>query len=156
MDYVLERRTLIPADLPTVFAFFKDPANLEAITPPWLQFGVMSASDRTVRDGTRISYRLRWQVFPMRWESLIREYYENECFADEMIRGPYARWYHRHLFRSTAQGVIMTDRVEYRMPLGLLGRIAHRLVVRRQLEEIFDHRTERIAELFGRTESTAA
>jgi ligand-binding SRPBCC domain-containing protein len=42
----------------------------------------------------------------------------------------------------------MEDRVEYELPLGLLGRLAHRLLVRRQLEGIFRHRARVIAGLF--------
>jgi len=149
LTYRLARVQVVPHDLVTVFAFFKDPRNLERITPPWLRFRIVHASDAEVREGTRIAYRLRWQVFPMRWESRITEYEENRRFADEMIRGPYRRWYHRHLFRAVPDGVEIRDEVEYALPFGPLGRLAHRLTVRRQLEAIFAHRHLRIIELFG-------
>ena len=42
----------------------------------------------------------------------------------------------------------MRDRVEYELPFGVVGRLAHRLLVRRQLENIFRHRARAIAELF--------
>ncbi len=148
--YVLNRRQLVAADLATVFAFFKNPANLAEITPPWLNFRVDGASDSEVREGTRIRYTLRWWVFPIRWESLIRQYSADAAFADEMIRGPYKRWYHTHTFRAVNEGVIMDDRVEYELPFGPLGRLAHFLIVRRQLSSIFDYRARRIAEIFER------
>ncbi len=147
--YVLERRQKIPADLGRVFAFFKDPYNLEAITPPWLRFHVVEASDSTVRAGTTIRYVLRWHMTTMRWESVIAEFRENERFADEMRRGPYKRWYHTHVFVGNGAGVEMRDRVEYELPFGPLGRLVHALVVRRQLEAIFDYRENRIAEIFA-------
>lgn len=149
MTYRLEHTQLVTGDLPEVFAFFKDPRNLETITPPWLSFRILTASDREVREGTRITYRLRWQVFPMTWESRITEYEENRRFADEMLRGPYRRWYHRHLFQAVPDGVEIRDEVEYALPFGPLGRLAHGLAVRRQLEDIFAYRHQRIAELFG-------
>ncbi len=149
MTYRLEHTQVVPASLPDVFAFFKDATNLESITPPWLNFKILSASDDVVREGTLIAYRLRWQIFPLRWESRITEYEENARFADEMIRGPYKRWYHRHLFRETADGVAIRDEVEYELPFGVLGRLAHAIAVRRQLEQIFAFRRDRIAEMFG-------
>ncbi|NIM52213.1 MAG: CDP-paratose 2-epimerase [Gemmatimonadales bacterium] len=148
MEQALERRQLIRSPLADVFAFFKDPYNLQAITPRWLRFEVRGATDGTVRAGTRIEYSLRWLGLPMHWESVIAEYEDNVLFTDEMIRGPYRRWRHTHLFRPAPGGVEMIDRVRYELPLGFLGSIAHALVVRRQLDRIFDYRSRRVAQLF--------
>lgn len=144
----LHRRQVVGGDLPGVFGFFKSPFNLEAITPPWLGFRVLRASDPEVREGTRIGYRLRVHGLPLRWESRITEYRENAMFADEQLVGPYRRWYHRHLFQAVAGGVAMEDVVEYQLPFGLLGQLAHAAVVRRQLAAIFDYRARAIAARF--------
>jgi ligand-binding SRPBCC domain-containing protein len=146
--HVLERRQLIPADMASVFGFFEDPHNLEEITPPWLGFEVVAATDPRVRRGTEIAYRLRWMVFPIRWRSTISEYERGVRFADEMLRGPYRSWYHRHLFHVTPEGVEMVDTVRYELPLGPLGRLAHAAFVRRQLESIFDYRRRAIERIF--------
>ncbi|MEZ4586864.1 MAG: SRPBCC family protein [Gemmatimonadales bacterium] len=148
-DHVLERRQLVPGQIERVFEFFEDPYNLERITPPWLRFEVREASDARVREGTRIRYRLSWQGIPMRWESVITDYRDNREFVDEMTTGPYARWHHRHLFTPVEGGVEMRDVVSYRLPLGPIGALAHSLVVRRQLDAIFDYRRRAVAEVFG-------
>ena len=145
---ILTRRQKVFSDLETVFAFFEDPLNLEIITPPWLHFEVHEATDDRVRLGTEIAYKLKWQVFPMSWRSRISEYEPRVLFADEMIHGPYQRWYHRHLFEEVPGGVLVTDVVDYKLPFGLLGWIAHRLVIREQLERIFNYRSNVIAEIF--------
>ena len=147
--YRLRRTTRIAANLDRVFAFFKDPRNLEMITPPWLGFRIMSTSDDVVQHGTRIRYHLRLHGIPMSWESRITEFDENAHFADEQIRGPYARWFHRHSFRAVDGGVEMTDDVEYRLPFGPLGRLVHWLIVRHQVRAIFDYRSTAIAAQFG-------
>jgi ligand-binding SRPBCC domain-containing protein len=146
---------LIGADLPAVFRFFKDPRNLEPITPPWLRFRVLEASDREVAQGTRICYRLRLHGIPLRWESLIAEYEENVQFADAMVAGPYRSWYHRHRFRAVPEGVQMEDVVDYALPWGPLGRLAHAVAVRRQLEAIFAYRRRRISYVFNPKEVAA-
>ncbi|HSC58888.1 MAG TPA: SRPBCC family protein [Gemmatimonadales bacterium] len=148
MTFVLERRQVMGGELGDVFAFFKDPYNLEMLTPPWLGFRVLDASDARVRLGTRIRYALRLHGVPLRWESRISEYAENAMFVDEQLSGPYASWHHRHRFRPVPGGVEMADTVAYRLPLGPLGRAAHAAFVRRQLAEIFDFRARRVAELF--------
>ena len=149
MTHRLIRTTLLPGTLPEVFAFFKNPRNLETITPPWLGFRITSTSDETVREGTRIRYRLSLHGIPMSWESRITEYADGSHFADVQVSGPYSRWYHRHHFRPVAGGVEMTDDVEYRLPFGPLGRLAHWLVVRHQLRAIFNYRTRIVTERFG-------
>ena len=147
--FVLERRQEIRGDLAHVFSFFKDPHNLAKITPPWLRFRVQWATDAEVRRGTRIGYVIKWLGLPMRWESLIAEYEENERFVDEMLVGPYTRWYHTHTFRQVGGSVEVGDRVEYALPLGPLGRLAHAVLVGHQLRAIFDYREARIRELFS-------
>ena len=146
---VLRRSQTVAAPLSEVFDYFSDPLNLEAITPPWLGFRILEASDRPVRTGTRIRYRLRLHGIPLRWESVISEYVEGRMFADEQVSGPYRQWHHEHHFREVPGGVAIEDVVEYRMPFGPLGRLAHGIAVRRQLQRIFDFRADRIAERFG-------
>lgn len=148
MSYRLHRRQIVDATLSEVFAFFSDPFNLAVITPPWLGFRIAESTDRTVRLGTTIRYRLRLHGVPLGWESRIAEYVEGEVFADEMLSGPYRRWYHRHTFRSVPGGVEIEDVVEYELPFGPLGRLAHALFVRRQLRAIFAYRARRITQLF--------
>lgn len=149
MTHTLRRTTFVPADLDRVFGIFKDPHNLEAFTPPWLGFRILSTSDEVVREGTRIRYRLSLAGFPISWESRITEFQELSHFADEQLKGPYRRWYHRHTFTVVPGGVEMTDVVDYALPFGPLGRLVHWLIVRHQLRSIFDYRTKVITEMFG-------
>ena len=146
--FTLERTQRIAADPAELTAFFESPRNLERITPPWLRFRIRSCTDDPVREGTRISYRLRINGLPVRWESLITEYDPGRSFTDTMLRGPYRRWVHRHDFRVVGGGVDVIDRVEYELPLGVVGRLVHHLWVRRQVEDIFAYRAKVIAELF--------
>ena len=147
--HVLERTQVVPSTLPVVFEFFKDPGNLTLLTPPWLNFQVRGASDASVREGTRISYRIHWLGLPMRWVSVIERYQEGQQFADRMLAGPYAHWFHVHRFRAVRAGVEVGDRVEYALPLGWAGELAHHVVVRRQLEAIFNYRTHALVGRFG-------
>ena len=147
--HLLARRQIIPGVMATVFGFFEDPTNLEAITPPWMRFEVRSSTDKRVRKGTEIAYRLHWHLFPLTWTARISEYEEGGLFADEMLKGPYKVWYHRHLFATVADGVEVTDIVEYELPFGPLGRLVHTTAVRSQLEAIFDYRRDAIARIFG-------
>ena len=147
--HVLERTQVVPGELAAVFDFFKNPGNLALLTPPWLNFKVREATDASVREGTRISYRIRWFGLPMRWVSTIEQYQEGERFADRMLIGPYAHWFHVHTFRAVPAGVEVGDRVEYGLPLGWAGELAHRAVVRRQLDAIFNYRTRALIDRFG-------
>jgi ligand-binding SRPBCC domain-containing protein len=148
MMHRLERTTFLPGSVGDVFAFFREPRNLELITPPWLAFRIDSTSDEVIGEGTRIHYQLRLHGIRLRWESRITEFAENSHFADVQVRGPYAQWHHLHSFRPAPGGVEMTDVVDYRLPFGPLGRLVHWLVVRHQLRAIFDYRTQTIRALF--------
>jgi ligand-binding SRPBCC domain-containing protein len=140
VSHHLHRVQVVGGELAEVFAFFKAPRNLEAITPPWLGFRVLDATDPEVREGTLIRYRLRLHGVPIHWESRITEVVENARFVDEQVRGPYRSWRHRHAFRPVPGGVEIEDAVEYRLPFGVLGRWVQAVFVRRELARIFDYR----------------
>ena len=57
--FELNRTLTVPKPLNEVFTFFSDPHNLEAITPPWMHFGIRSISDPEIREGTEIHYGLK-------------------------------------------------------------------------------------------------
>src|ERR1700675_293932 len=131
-DYIAESRWWLPKPRADVFAFFADPANLALITPPWLGVRLLGTPP-TMAAGAVFDLRLRCFGVPLRWRSFIREYDPPVRFVDVQVRGPYARWEHRHLFLTEQGGTWVEDRLAYRLPFGPLGRLAHALLVGRQL-----------------------
>ncbi len=99
--------------------------------------------------GARISYRLGWRGIPLRWETEIARWDPPHGFEDIQLSGPYRLWRHAHRFEPVDGGTRMTDIVRYALGFGIAGRLAHRLAVRRNLEQIFDYRCERIQSMFG-------
>jgi hypothetical protein len=147
-DFILESRVWIGRPRPEVFAFFDDPANLARITPPAFRLTFLSVPP-TLAAGAVIDLRMAWLGMPIRWRAYIREYDPPFRFVDVQVRGPYARWEHRHRFLEEDGETLVEDRVTYRLPLGPLGLLAHRLGVGRQLRALWDYRTRRLGELVG-------
>ena len=145
----LEREQLLPAAPDEVFDFFSEAHNLEAITPPWLQFRVVTADPIAMRPGTLIEYRLRLHRLPVNWLTRIESWLPGRRFEDRQLRGPYRLWHHTHTFEPCDGGTRVRDQVRYAMPLGPLGRLADAAVVRRDLERIFDFRRDAVATAFG-------
>ncbi len=155
--YVLERTAVVPRPRAQVWAFFADPHNLEAITPDFLRFHVLTPRPVATAAGALIDYRLSLGGVPFRWRTRIEDVVPGACFVDVQLRGPYRRWRHRHTFEDVPGGTRVADRVEYELPLGLLGRLAHAAFVGRTLARIFDHRAARVRALLGPApEATAA
>lgn len=150
--YRLERVQFIPQPLEEVFAFFADPSNLEEITPGFLDFRITSELPEKAYPGLIIEYRLRLFGIPFGWRTKIETFEEDSHFTDVQVRGPYRRWHHTHRFWEVPEGTLMLDRVDYDLPLGVLGRLAHRLFVRFSLRRIFDHRARILADRFGEAE----
>ena len=113
-----------------VFVFFSDALNLEEITPPWLQFRVVSKLPIQMREGAEIDYRLRMRGIPIRWRSRITAWDPPHRFVDEQVSGPYRLWIHEHRFTEHAGGTSCEDNVQY-APLG--GALVNTLAVQRRL-----------------------
>jgi ligand-binding SRPBCC domain-containing protein len=148
VSLVLEREQRIGRPRAEVFAFFEDAANLERITPPFLRFRVTTPPPIAMHDGTLIDYRLSLFGIPFGWRTRIETYRPKEEFTDTQLKGPYKRWHHTHTFEDVPGGTLMRDRVEYELPLGPLGSLAHVLFVKYTLARVFDYRFKAIAEMF--------
>ena len=144
--WVLERAQLVPRPRDEVFAFFADAHNLEAITPSFLRFRIVTPGRIEMAPGALIEYRLSLFGVPFSWRTRIEELVPGERFVDVQLAGPYRRWRHLHTFEDAPGGTRVVDRVDYELPLGAL---AHALLVRRSLARIFAHREERIAALLA-------
>jgi ligand-binding SRPBCC domain-containing protein len=145
--YTLRREQWLAKPIEEVFAFFSRPENLQAITPPWLDFRMVEAP-RFLAASSLIRYRLRWRMLPIRWTTEISEWNPPHGFVDREVAGPYALWNHEHRFAARDGGTTMSDCVSYALPLGWLGRAAHRVMVKRDVEEIFNFRAEAMKRLF--------
>jgi hypothetical protein len=139
----------LPAPRSEVFPFFADPANLEALTPPWLRFQVLTPLPLPRGEGALFDYRLRVRGLSLRWRTLIETFIPGEQFVDRQIAGPYALWHHTHRFEDLPEGgTRMTDTVRYRVGFGLLGRIVTALWVRRDVARIFEYRRQMLHQRF--------
>ena len=147
-DFELERTQLVPREQPEAFAFFADPRNLEAITPAWLRFRVVSTPP-AIQRGSRLRYRLRLFGAPIVWHTVIFDWRPPCTFADVQELGPYPLWVHTHRFTPVSGGTEIYDHVRYRVPGGPLAATVRRYAVRGWLDEIFDFRASALSRLLG-------
>jgi ligand-binding SRPBCC domain-containing protein len=147
--HTLRREQRLPGAPEAVFGFFADARNLEAITPPLLRFRVVTPAPIVMGAGTRIRYRLRVHRVPLSWLTEITAWEPPHRFVDEQLDGPYALWHHTHTFESDGDETVMRDVVRYGIGFGALGALADALLVRRDLDRIFDYRAERVPALLG-------
>ena len=139
--YQLSTRLFVARDLDTTFGFFADAGNLQRLTPPWLDFSVLTPQPITMAIGVLIDYRIKVHGVPIRWRTEIAEWRPPFQFVDQQLKGPYRRWHHTHTFTAVDGGTMVEDTVRYQ-PLG--GALVHQLFVRRDLEQIFTFRQQQI------------
>ncbi len=135
----------LPRSRDEVFPFFADARNLSEITPPWVQFQVLTPAPIVMQPGALIDYRIRVHGLPIRWRTEITEWNPPHHFVDVQLRGPYTLWHHTHMFVEKDGGTLCIDKVNYR-PRG--GAIINRLFVRKDVQRIFAYRRKRLLELF--------
>jgi len=145
-EFTLDVEFRLPRPRDEVFGFFADAVNLQAITPPWLKFEVLTPAPIVMGVGTLIDYRIRIHGLPIRWRTEITEWAPPRRFRDVQRRGPYTLWEHTHTFEENASGTLCRDHVRYR-PRG--GRLIHWLFVGRDVERIFEYRQQRLQQFFG-------
>ena len=146
MIYTFKNHQIIKSDFNTVWEFFNDPKHINVLTPPEMKFLTLTKNlPKQIHENLEISYNVS-PLFgiPLKWKTKITTVVPNESFIDIQIKGPYNMWHHLHTFEQVAEGVLMKDEVTYKMPLGIIGRLVHKILVKNKIEELFAYRTQQI------------
>lgn len=140
----------VPAPLPQVWQFFSRPENLNRTTPADMDFKILTdVTEVEMYAGMMVQYRVTPIAgIPLHWVTEITQVVPMRYFVDEQRFGPYALWHHQHHFAEVAGGVLMTDILHYKVPLGPLGTLANALFVARRIDEIFAYRKNVVEQLF--------
>ena len=141
----LHRETIVPEGLERTFAFFSDAANLERLTPPWLNFRIITPPPIVMREGTLIDYRIVLHGLPIPWRTRIDVWEPGVRFVDRQTIGPYRWWRHEHRFEAVADGTRVIDDVEFRPRVHWVSG----WMVKRDVERIFAFRQETLPRFFG-------
>jgi len=150
--YQFHKKQFVPASADEVWKFISNPENLKVITPKHMDFVITSGNlPEKMYPGMIITYTVKPLLgIKMKWVTEITHVEEKRYFVDEQRSGPYSMWHHQHLIEPVEGGVMMTDIVSYKPPMGFLGAIANNLVISRQLKGIFDYREKALEKRFGK------
>lgn len=148
--YQIKIKQNLPISVDKAWEFLSNPKNLKEITPKYMNFRILSGADRSIFAGQIIQYK----VTPMlgistKWVTEITHVKDKEYFVDEQRFGPYALWHHKHFIKKIDGGVEMEDVIDYKIPFGIIGQIAHPIIVKNKLKQIFKFRENKLKELFG-------
>lgn len=146
-DSFLFKDQFVPLKPEEIFRFFCRAENLEALTPPWLNFKIVSKSSEEINKGTVIDYKLKIHGLPVYWKTLIVDWQKNSFFIDEQKKGPYSKWHHLHTFEQVPGGCLLRDEVTYRVPVAIIGKMLLGGWISKDVSQIFNYRQEKIQAL---------
>ena len=147
---------LLPINMDEAWKFFSSAKNLAVITPPELDFKILSTlDDKEIYEGMLIDYTVK-PLFgiPVRWQTEIYKVNKPAAFTDRQLRGPYKVWEHTHRFFEKENGVLMEDEVKYQLPFGIIGEAVNSILVQKKIKEIFDFRREILMKILKKNGST--
>lgn len=151
--YQIKTVQRLPITLEKAWDFISSPYNLQTITPPHMGFKITNGVTQNDKmfAGQIIVYKLSpLPLYTTEWVTEITHVREGEYFIDEQRFGPYALWHHQHHLTPIEGGVLMEDTIHFKLPFGWLGRLAYGLLVKRQLNQIFEFRHKTLESLFGK------
>lgn len=148
--YQLRSKQYLPINKAEAWDFLSNPANLKVITPEHMGFDILDGADRKMFPGQIIQYKVKpFPGFSTKWVTEITHVLQGNYFVDEQRFGPYSLWHHKHFIKEIEGGIEMEDVIDYKVPFGLLGQIVHPFLVKKQLQQIFIYREQKLISLFG-------
>lgn len=151
MKHQLLREQQLNCSIERAWEFFSAAKNLSLITPEDMNFTVLTdLKNDEIFEGMIIDYHVS-PIFKikMKWQTEILNVDFQKSFIDFQVKGPYKLWQHYHEFIENDEGVLVKDIVDYELPMGFLGEVAHNLFVKKKLDHIFDYRKEVLEVLFN-------
>ena len=149
--YTLHKKQNLPITQQQAWDFLSDPKNLNTITPEYMGFHILSGAERPMFAGQIIQYIVTPVLgIKTKWVTEITHVVDKEYFVDEQRFGPYTLWHHKHFIKEIDGGIEMEDIIDYKLPFGILGQLVHPMLVKPKLEEIFNYRTQKLEQLFGK------
>ena len=149
--YTLYAKQTVNKEVGVLWDFFRKPRNLNQLTPKDVDFKIISGKSDDFYEGKIISYKIKpFKLVALNWVTEISQIKEGSYFIDNQISGPYKMWHHEHHFKSNADGTTeIIDKVKYKVPFYILGRLMHKIFISRKLLDIFIFRQKKINELFN-------
>jgi ligand-binding SRPBCC domain-containing protein len=148
--YTLISKQQLTVGIEVAWNFFSNPDNLSKITPDHMGFDVTSGETPKMYQGQIISYKIGiLPLIKVHWVTEITHVSDRKHFVDEQRFGPYRMWHHEHFFEENELGVMMTDKVSYKIPFGIIGIIANKFFIKKQLINIFTFRFNKMNEIFN-------
>lgn len=149
--YTLSSKQQLPISLDEAWTFLSNPVNLKTITPDYMGFHIISEVNRPMFAGQIIQYIVTPVLgIKTHWVTEITHVVDKKYFVDEQRFGPYSLWHHKHFLKEIDGGIEMEDVIDYKIPFGFIGRLVHPILVKPKLTEIFNYRTNKLNELFGK------
>jgi uncharacterized protein (TIGR01777 family) len=149
-ETILEKYQWIKQPTQNIFHFFSDENNLELITPPYLHFKVSDKSTEKIAINTLINYKLKIHGIPVVWKSKITNFVNNKTFTDVQLSGPYSKWVHQHDFIPYKDGTLIYDKVIYKIPMGIIGKLFAGYFINKDIQNIFKYRSKIINKQFSK------
>lgn len=149
--YTLTSEQILPLSLDKAWEFFTVPTNLDKITPEEMKFKITNNPPPKTYRGQIITYKIG--ILPginANWITEITHLENRKFFVDEQRFGPYAMWHHEHHFEEISEGKVkMTDIVNYKLPLGILGDLFGGAIIKNKVISIFKSRFTILEKTFG-------
>ena len=146
--YRFKKSQLLPITIDKAWDFLSNPKNLKKITPDYMGFNILEKEDTKMYAGQIIQYIVTPILgIPTKWVTEITHVKDKSYFVDEQRFGPYSLWHHKHFIKEVDGGIEMLDIIDYKIPFGLIGRLANPILVKPKLNEIFDYRKQKLIEL---------
>lgn len=149
--YQIKSKQKLPITIDQAWDFLSNPNNLSEITPKYMNFKILCGAERSIYPGQIIQYKVSPILgLNLKWVTEITHVLDKEYFVDEQRFGPYSLWHHKHFIKEIDGGIEMVDIVDYKLPFGILGQLAHPIFVKNKLKQIFEFRENKLNQLFGK------
>ncbi len=144
MSIIFEHETQLENNIEEAFAWHERKGAFRRLMPPW-ELAEEIRADDNLEDGSQRIFRFPLGPIKMNWVAQHTGYNPPHSFEDKMLSGPFKSWHHIHKFEQISSNKsVIRDKVNYRLPLGFLGKLVAGRMIKKRLIRMFTARGIRL------------
>ena len=137
---LIEIKTEINSEMKTYFDLARNITLHQECLEGYQEKAVAGRTSGLIELGEWVTWEAKHFGIVQHLTSKITEFDAPNYFVDEMVLGVFKSFRHEHLFHESENKTIMTDKFFFESPLGILGKLANALFLKRYMTKLIRKR----------------
>lgn len=137
---LIELHTIIDSDIKTCFDLSRDVGFYQNTLPSSEEIAIDGKVTGLVELNDQITWETNHLGFAQHVTLKVTEFDSPNLFVDELVKGGFKAYNHKHIFEKIGNKTVMTDKFYFETPYGIFGKFVNWLFLKKYMTKLLKTR----------------